>query len=479
MKKHNLFKAIGIIFLIFIVLSWIIPVGSFDSGSFVKGKINPIGLSDMVYFPILTITTFIQYGVILLVIGGFYGVVNKTGVYTNIVDYLVKKFKGKEKQFLIIIISLLSLLSSLSGLVWPLFVLVPFLMTVIISLGYGKLTALASTVGAILVGLIGSTYGMNSGYSNYFLNLGIHTDILAKIAILVVATFLLIVFVLAKAKKEIKKESTKKSEDKTETVKVEKPLYDGKANSKKSAWPLIIVFGLVFIVLLIGAYNWYLMFKFSYFTELYNDISAVTIKDIPIITNILGYTTVPFGYWGTYEVSLILVVASLLLGWVYNIKFNDIISAFGEGAKKVIKPAFYVVLANIIFTIMLNAQTGTNFTTLMNYILGLSEEANVFVSSIASVFGSFFYNDYYYMMSNVVKPVQAVWTDVGFYSMLGIVFQSIYGLMMLFLPTSMILIAGLSMTDISYKEWFKYIWKFLLQILAVVLIIALLLSMLV
>ncbi|MDD2435896.1 MAG: hypothetical protein PHO63_06585 [Bacilli bacterium] len=475
MKKHNLFKAIGIIFLIFIVLSWIIPVGSFDSGSFVKGKINPIGLLDVVYFPILTITTFIQYGVLLLVIGGFYGVVNKTGVYVNVVDYLVKKVKGKEKQFLIIIISLLSLLSSLSGLVWPLFILVPFLMTVIISLGYGKLTALASTVGAILVGLVGTTYGINSGYSNYFYNLGIHTDIIAKFAILVIATFLLIVFVLAKAKKE----NTKKTETKTENVKVEKPLYDGKATNKKSVMPLVIVCGLTFIILLIGAYNWYLMFNVSYFTELYNNISAVTIKDIPIITNILGYTTVPFGYWGTYEMVSVLVVAALLLGWVYSIKFDEIVSAFGEGAKKVIKAAFYVVLANIIFAIMFNAQSGTIFTTMMNYILGLSEEVNVFVAGIGSAIGSFFYNDFYYMMSNAVKPVQAVWTDVGFYSVLSIVFQAVYGLMMLFIPTSMILIAGLSLSDISYKEWLKYIWKYLLQILAVVIIIALLLSMLV
>ncbi|MGE5455788.1 MAG: hypothetical protein ACM3O4_01595 [Ignavibacteriales bacterium] len=479
MKKHNLLKAIGITFLIFVVLSWIIPVGSFESGAFVKGKITPVGLMDIIYFPILTITTFIQYGVILLAIGGFYGVVNKTGVYSNIVDYLVKKFKGKEKKFLIIVISVLSLLSSLSGLVWPLFILVPFLMTVIISLGYSKLTALASTIGAILVGLVGCTYGMSSGYSNYFYNLGIHTDIIAKIAIFVITTFLLIVFVLAKAKNDTKKESSKKSEDKGESTKVEKPLYDSKAVSKKSVWPLIIVAGLAIIALLVGAYNWYLVFKTPIFTDLYNNIAAVTVGDVPIITNILGYTTVPLGYWGSYEMSLMLIIASFLLGWIYNVKFNDIITALGEGAKKVIKPAFYLVLANIIFAVLLNAQSGTICTTLTNYMLGLTDSVNVFVATLISMFGSFFYNDFYYMMSNIATPVQAVWKDTEFYSVLTIVFQSIYGLMMLFIPTSMILIAGLSLSETSYKEWIKYIWKYLLQILAVILVIALLLSMLV
>ena len=42
---------------------------------------------------------------------------------------------------------------------------------------------------------------------------------------------------------------------------------------------------------------------------------------------------------------------------------------------------------------------------------------------------------------------------------------------MLLFPTSMMLIAGLSYVEVSYKEWIKYIWKFLLSILAIILIV--------
>ena len=44
----------------------------------------------------------------------------------------------------------------------------------------------------------------------------------------------------------------------------------------------------------------------------------------------------------------------------------------------------------------------------------------------------------------------------------GFLIQSIYGIAMLIFPTSVFLIAGLSLFNVSYKEWMKYIWKFAL-----------------
>ena len=44
--------------------------------------------------------------------------------------------------------------------------------------------------------------------------------------------------------------------------------------------------------------------------------------------------------------------------------------------------------------------------------------------------------------------------------------------MMLILPTSYILIAGLSMLDISFKDWFKYIWTYIIQAFIIILIVA-------
>ena len=55
MKKHDLLKAIGIVFLVYVVLSWIIPGGTFSSGAFTKGTTTPLGLGDIFLYPIGTL----------------------------------------------------------------------------------------------------------------------------------------------------------------------------------------------------------------------------------------------------------------------------------------------------------------------------------------------------------------------------------------------------------------------------------------
>ena len=53
----------------------------------------------------------------------------------------------------------------------------------------------------------------------------------------------------------------------------------------------------------------------------------------------------------------------------------------------------------------------------------------------------------------------------------SVILQSTYGLMSFITPASAILFVGLRYLNISYKEYMKYIWKFLLA--AFVLVIAL------
>lgn len=103
MKQKNILKAIGIMFIVYIVLSWIIPGGSFQEATFTKDATNPLGLLDFIMYPIATIfstnfagVSFFAFGVAILFIGGLYGVMNKTGVYQTFVEKVVKKFKKKD-----------------------------------------------------------------------------------------------------------------------------------------------------------------------------------------------------------------------------------------------------------------------------------------------------------------------------------------------------------------------------------------------
>lgn len=465
MKKNDLLKTIGICFLVFVVLSWIIPTGSYSTGEFVKGNFNVVGLTDLFYYPVITFGTFIQYGILFLVLGGFYGVMNETGVYKKMVDAITKKFDKKKKLFLVLTISVLALLSALTNLQLTLFMVVPLLVAVIISLGYDKMTAFVSTIGAILVGSIGSIYGINNGHINNLLSLDIHNNIIAKVVLLVVLVFLLVMFVLKKANlKEAKLE--------------EIPLLDNSKKSKKSFLPLAIIFGFLLVLLFVSMYSWNYNIGITYFEEIYDSLMNVTIKDYPILQNLIGDVS-PFGYWDTYEMSFVLLIGSLLLGWIYSIKFSDIVKSFGEGAKKMLKVAFFVTIANIIFTLMISASDANMLNTINHYLLSMSDKFNIVVATLISLIGPLFYNNFYYLSNIVLTSLTTVYTDVTMYGVLGILFQSIYSLMMLILPTSFVLVAGLSMLDISFKDWFKYIWKYLIWTFIIILIVAVLLFMIV
>ena len=98
----------------------------------------------------------------------------------------------------------------------------------------------------------------------------------------------------------------------------------------------------------------------------------------------------------------------------------------------------------------------------------MSEKFNVLTFGLASIVGSVIYNDFPYMLNALLEPINALTND---YSLVGIISQGIHGLVMLIAPTSIILIAGLKYFDVSYKDWFKNIWKYLLIALIAIIII--------
>lgn len=524
MKKYSLLKALGICFLGFIVLTFIIPTGTFSSGALTLGTTDPVGFFEWFSAPMNTITTYGMYGIIFLLIGGLYGVLNKTGVYTKLVDDVKKKYNGKEKKFLTISILVFAVLSSLTGLNVALFILVPFMAAVILKLGFSRITALLSTVGAILVGTIGSTYGFNvCGYINYYFNLDVNNAILIKLGFFLV----LVIFynymvrknakvekvvavkaeskkvtVKAETKKETAKASTKKAskedtkkEVKTETKKTTKkttkkaatkkntmneavkddvlvvPLYkETETKKKKSTLPIIIIGIVTMIIVLVGMYNWKYGFGVDMFEKSYESLMGVKVNNYPLIQNVLGYVN-PIGYFTVSELATILILVSLLIGWVYNLKFREILDAFIDGMKEMLPTAFYVTIANVIMAVIAGSSTGGNiFFTMSDWLLNLTKGFNAITTALVGALGGLFYNDMPYLVNGLADTLITKYTNSGLYPLIGLILQSMHGLVMLLVPTSMILIGGLSYLKVSYKDWFKNIWKLLLGLFIITVI---------
>lgn len=467
-KKYSLLITLAITFLVVVVLSWIIPVGGYYYGTFelADPKFDPIGIFEIFKFPILSFGYILLFGMLFLTIGGFYGVLNKTGAYTALLEKITKKFKKKPKAFAILTILLFALASSILGSSNYLFLFVPLFVSALLLLGYNKIGALLATVGAILVGIIGSTYSFEvSGYVNHYLSLGTNANIVIKIGLLVASTVLLTFFVL----KNYTKEKNTKKDEKEETKKeISIPLYEENKVEGKSATPLIVILIFSAILILVGTFSWEDVFGITFFKDSYTALMKVEIFGYPIVSNILGGFS-QIGYWSSQDVNVVIILMSLLVGWIYSIRLKDIVDSFIHGAKKMLPTFIYVTLAMTVLGIMMNATNG-NFInyTIMDFLFNLTDKFNALSYGLATFANSFFVSYFPYLSGDMGQIGQLVYTDATTYPLMAIILQSVYGVAMFVLPTSMLLIAGLSYLQISFKEWIKNTWKLILGLLGIV-----------
>ena len=253
MKKNSLLKVLLIVLGCIIFLSWIIPTGAYEQSEFVSSGLKPVGLLDLTLIPLTVFDLALPTIILALVVGGFYGVINKTGVYSQMIDSIVNKLKGKEIRFLVVITVVMTILSAIVGLNFTFFFIIPFLATLLFNIGFSKITTMLATFGSILVGMIGSIYGNDvayilNGYFGYNNGYNYNTSIFPdKIILLFLLVFLLTMFVLKHGKNDLK-------EKKKELEEI--PLYEKQNKSKKNWIPLFVIMVISFIFIVVGSFKW-------------------------------------------------------------------------------------------------------------------------------------------------------------------------------------------------------------------------------
>ncbi len=458
MKKNSLLKSLLIMYVVVVFLSWIIPAASYTNGQFAEGSITPVGLINLFRIPVMTFQTFIQYTIVFLSIGILYGVLNKTGVYDNILKGIAKKCKGKEKVLLIIVSVLFALIGSLTGLSTFAFLLIPFVAALLLLTGFDKVSALCATVGALLVGEAASIFGFSgAGYIINIFGLKMFDEVITKVILFIILTGLYIFFIAKKSKVLAKKEEN-----------IPFLVVDNK-NSKKKL-PLIIISVLFIVITLIGMYNWY----YGFGIEVFNNLDT-KIQGISWLSKVLNGITA-LGYWGNYEFAVAIVIVTFVIAWLYNIKLADIIDGVKKGFMEMLPIALYATICNVIFTVMLLSSSNM-YATIVHSLGTVKSTFNIPVASLISLSGSIFYNDFYYMLTNCTAFFQGY--EAAYYPILGVLVTGIHGIAMMVLPTSIVLVAGLKYFGISYTEWLKKIWKYVLEALAVLLLIVIIVAALI
>ena len=153
---------------------------------------------------------------------------------------------------------------------------------------------------------------------------------------------------------------------------------------------------------------------------------------------------------------------------IYKIKFNDGLQAFITGAKRALEPAVLVVL---IYTCLVIVTYHPYQLVIYKTLFGLTKGFNLLTSIPVAILASVFNADPLYAFQSVLPYLSSIVTKKAVYSTIAVVYQAVYGITMLAAPTSVILMMTLSYLGISYKEWFKNIWKLLLELFVAMIII--------
>ena len=238
MKKHNASKVVLITILVFLLLTWILPAAYYSSEYVDQGRVQ-MGFFDLFNYPLTSLSYFGYIAFFLILVGGFYGVLYKIPAYRTFLDKIVDKAKGKEKFVLSLFVVLIALLVSVCGVQVGIALFIPFVVAIILLMGYDKIVAGFVTVGSISAGLIGNTYATsNSGILTSALSLNDNFQIGVRWVLLVVAVALVIFNMLMYIKKnsagvKIERKSVRKVEEKV-VAKVEAKKAPAKKPASKS-----------------------------------------------------------------------------------------------------------------------------------------------------------------------------------------------------------------------------------------------------
>ena len=465
MKKNNILKVVLITICCVVLLTWLLPTGSFQS-ELAIGDRAQIGLFDLFSYPTIALQYFFQVLLYVLAVGGFYGIVSKTGVYRRLLDKIVDCFKGRENIFIIIVSVCFALLASCVGMTYTLIFLFPFVIAILLLMGYDKFLAATVTVGSAIVGIMGSLFSTDVTYyvQSYF-NVGIGDEVLTKIIILVIGLLLLLFNALNYAKNNKVK---KIDEENISKYVPEKIVTRGKKKEKeRKVWPLVLVTDLTLLIIALATFAWKNIFKLEIFAKATNAVKGFKVFGFPLFGKLLGNVT-GFGEWTTATVVTLLVVATIILGIVYKVGIDEFFDGYKKGLKKALYPGLIVVL---IYTVLVATTYHPFQLVIYKALLNIGHGFNVITTAITAFVAGVFNVEFLYSVNSVGPYFVSLVTDTSVYPLVGIIFQGMYAVAMLVAPTSAILMVTLAYLDIPYGKWLKHIWKFLLELVVVLFVI--------
>ena len=487
-RKHiKMLSAFAVLFGIIAMmacLTWIIPSGKYnlvpdpsnpsetirEAGTYQEipkvehitneetGEVTTIdhrqGLWDIFMAPIKGMSDRLDVIVFVLILGGFLGVVMKTGALDAALGGLLKKMNGKEKWLIPILMTLFAIGGTTYGMQEEAVAFYALIVPVMMAAGYNAMTAVMIIVLGGGVGVLASTVNpFSTGIAARTANVQLGSILWIQGIILVLMLIAAIVYTMHYAKKvkagKYKDDSTVSSTFKAIDLKAV-PEYTGKRKL------IMGIFAFTFIVMIISLVPW-ADFGITLFEDFHTWLAG-----IPVLSNILGIGhNVALGSWYFNEISALFLISALVIAFIYRKGFHEkevsITDTFIDGSEQLLSVAVIIAVAAAVSIVM---RSGGIEDTIIHWgETGLKNSNGGIVGILAYIF--------YLPLSFIIPsssglaaasmPIIAPVADLvgSTKETMVVAFATANGLLNMIAPTIASLMAGLTLAGVSYKTWVK------------------------
>lgn len=428
-------------------------------------------LSDLVMAPINGLNEAIDIAIFVLLIGGFLGVTTYTGALDAGIGSVVEKLQGRELVLIPVLMFIFSLGGTSFGMAEETIAFAALVTTTMIVAGFDPLVSVATLILGSGCGVLGSTVNpfLVSTSIGALNGVGIEVNqvivIGTGIALWLSSLLISIYFVMKYAKKVQK--------DKSATLLSEKEMNDAKEafiGNKDSEEVVefttkrrivLGLFALTFAVMVAAIIPW-------------EEFGVTIFAKTDFLTGSA------LGSWWFSELAMWFVIMSVIIGLVYQMKEQEIVSAFMNGAADMVGVALVIGVSKGISVMM-------STTGLDNYVLssassllsGMSPIVFIIVAFIIYMVLSFFVPSTSGLAGLSMPIFGPLAVSLGFSSEVIIsIFSAGSGLVNLVTPTSGVIMGALAIAKVDYASWVKFVSKVLVAIFissAIILSIAMIL----
>ncbi len=426
------------------LLTWIVPAGQYDrvmdenlgkevpvTGTYQQVENNPQGIADIFLAPIDGLydhntyeAAAIDVSLFILVIGGFLGLVTKTGAIDAGIERVTARLEGREEWMIPILMALFAAGGTIYGMAEESLPFYTLLVPVMIAARFDPVVAAATVLLGAGIGTLGSTINpFATVIAANAAGIPFTDGIMLRAAILVIGWFICVAYVMRYAKMVQADQSKSIVYDKYEE---NKAFFLGDKDAQGSLE----------------------------FTTTRKVILAIFAASFGVMI----YGVAIAGWWMA-EISAMFIAASIIVGLVARMSEEDLTSSFIDGARDLLGVALIIGIARGIVVIMDRGMiTDTILFAAENAVTGLSSIMFINVMYWLEILLSFLVPSSS-GLAVLTMPIMAPLADfagVG-RDLVVTAYQSASGIVNLVTPTSAVVMGGLAIAKVPYVRWLKWV----------------------